>query len=263
MSYPYFDLPTLLSLADSGAYGGNRVLSANSAVLALCAGVWLSELENWQGAGYNLTDDEIDEIDEIVATCQYEVMTENGGSVGAYQLIDEQEYTSDETDLTFENFDASEFSMLKLLISGLHSDTTTARDDPLQIKLNSVGTAGPYNSVSSLVNASGLTVTEYTGSVIGIRPHGVCGGTLGGLRTIGFFELTIVNPRDTYWKQMNWSGGIPSQRVGEALVSHGVGYFERTQPITKIEVAPSVGTGFEVGGVSEPDALRCSLYGVN
>jgi hypothetical protein len=68
------DLPTLQAMVALGGYGGQANLSVSTSLLGLSAATFLSNLDIWQGAGYYLTEDEIDEIDELVDRLQSELM---------------------------------------------------------------------------------------------------------------------------------------------------------------------------------------------
>lgn len=63
-------------LVSDGGYGGTLELSNATVLVAL---LFLSEANNqkhWQGSSYNLTQSEIDEIDEIVANAMGELMSD-------------------------------------------------------------------------------------------------------------------------------------------------------------------------------------------
>lgn len=68
------NLPSLQALIALGGYGGRGNLTPSSAVLGLSAALFLSDLSIWQGAGDTLTDDEIDDIDEIIAQLECDLM---------------------------------------------------------------------------------------------------------------------------------------------------------------------------------------------
>jgi len=67
-------LPEIKDLIDDGGYGGRGVLSTASSALGLSAALFLADLNLWSGAGYYLTDNEIDEIQEMVADLENELM---------------------------------------------------------------------------------------------------------------------------------------------------------------------------------------------
>lgn len=79
------NLSEIQGLGSSGAYDGTFTLSGDSAALCLS---WLAILRhfNWEGAGYELTDAEKDDIDEMIATALLELMLEatvDGTPLGA------------------------------------------------------------------------------------------------------------------------------------------------------------------------------------
>jgi hypothetical protein len=67
-------LSEIQSLAASPDYGGRGFLQPSSAVLGLSWALYLSNLSNWQGAGYKLTDSEIDDIQAMVAQLEEDLM---------------------------------------------------------------------------------------------------------------------------------------------------------------------------------------------
>jgi len=74
-----FDLATILALADGGGYGGGRTLTPNSAALLLCSAAYFLDYNRWQGAEFELTDDEIDTIDALVAQLELDLQVASGG----------------------------------------------------------------------------------------------------------------------------------------------------------------------------------------
>jgi microcystin-dependent protein len=76
------NLPDLKTLAAEGNYAVFTVLSAFSAVLLLSASrAFLHNPRFWTGAGFPLTDAELDEIDELVSEAEYELMQNTLGLV--------------------------------------------------------------------------------------------------------------------------------------------------------------------------------------
>ncbi|MEE9580990.1 MAG: hypothetical protein V3V74_06730, partial [Nitrosomonadaceae bacterium] len=49
-------------------------MQPSSAVLGLSAALFLSDLRIWRGAGYKLTDDEIDDIQAMIAQLENDLM---------------------------------------------------------------------------------------------------------------------------------------------------------------------------------------------
>ncbi len=72
-------LPALQALLADGGYGGRAYLEGPTSALGLSAALLLSNLNLWQGDGYYLTVDEIDEIQEMVAQLESDLM--NTGSM--------------------------------------------------------------------------------------------------------------------------------------------------------------------------------------
>lgn len=68
------NLPALQALIDLGGYGGRGNNNPSSAVLGLSAALFLSDLSIWQGAGDTLTDAEIDDIEELIAQLENDLM---------------------------------------------------------------------------------------------------------------------------------------------------------------------------------------------
>ncbi len=89
-------LEEILDLAASGAYEVNAALSDESAALILSMAVSIGNPWHWIGAGYELTDNEIDVIHNMIAQMVDEVMTEgwipNGGNgeMSVALIVEEQ-----------------------------------------------------------------------------------------------------------------------------------------------------------------------------
>lgn len=67
-------LADIQALAASPDYGGRGFLQPSSAALGLSAALFLSDLTLWQGAGYKLTDGEIDDIQAMIAQLEEDLM---------------------------------------------------------------------------------------------------------------------------------------------------------------------------------------------
>ncbi|GAI34773.1 unnamed protein product, partial [marine sediment metagenome] len=138
-------LPAILELASSGAYAGIYDLSNNTATTILCVAVWLSNINNWDGAGYSLTDDEIDQIRALVAELDSEIMQEVE-NVGDFVKIASAVALEDVASLTIDNFDEGDWLTFKLVISGMKTDYDGNWPDHVMLKLNGDGNAGNYHS---------------------------------------------------------------------------------------------------------------------
>ena len=69
------NLANIQALGASSDYGGRGFLQPQSAALGLSAAHFLSDLSLWQGAGYTLTDGEIDDIQSIIADLENDLIT--------------------------------------------------------------------------------------------------------------------------------------------------------------------------------------------
>ncbi len=67
-------LADIQTLATSPDYGGRGLIQPSTAVLGLSAALFLSDLSIWQGAGYELTDAEIDDIQAMIAQLEEDLM---------------------------------------------------------------------------------------------------------------------------------------------------------------------------------------------
>ena len=260
MAHPSFDLSVLLALADSGAYGGIRVLSANSAVLTLCAGVWLSELENWQGAGDALTQDEIDTIEEMVATLEFEAQYDAEADVSDYVLLDQQNFVADVASIVFEDYGDFSFQRYSVELSGLMSDRNGG-EDFLVVQLNDDAVAADYVTTSNIVRTGGSDF-YHVDDRPGYFVYGACGAEYSGIMGIGVLLMSIFQPQSDNQNRMSYTSGISGQYATRSHLCQGVGWFKNTDKVDKIEIYPYAGTTFLVGGEDEPDNLNVSLYGV-
>ena len=67
-------LADIQALAASIDYGGRGYVQPSSAALGLSAALFLSDLTVWRGAGYKLTDGEIDDIEAMIAQLEEDLM---------------------------------------------------------------------------------------------------------------------------------------------------------------------------------------------
>lgn len=74
-------LSEIQSLAAEGGYAGLSFLSQETAACILSAAVWLHREYAWIGDEHNLSESELDEIDELVSTLEYEVMQAAIGTI--------------------------------------------------------------------------------------------------------------------------------------------------------------------------------------
>lgn len=74
MARVLLSLPILVDLANAGGYSGIAALSNESAALILSASFWIGDLSNWVGDGLELTTEEADRIDGMVAKMEDEIM---------------------------------------------------------------------------------------------------------------------------------------------------------------------------------------------
>jgi len=81
MSGAKLNLAELQSMIALGGYGGRGNNTPSTALLGLSAALFLSDLDIWQGAGDALTDAEIDDIEELVAQLEYDLMVEGDSPV--------------------------------------------------------------------------------------------------------------------------------------------------------------------------------------
>ncbi len=114
-------LATLLDLAASGAYGGNRNLSASTEATVRCAGVILSSLSSWQPEGLEFTESETDQIAAIVAALEYEVSRESSVE-GSMQLISTQLITTPVASITWDELSGQSYVLKSSVVSSYPSD---------------------------------------------------------------------------------------------------------------------------------------------
>lgn len=81
MPRPYLIISDIEALAGSGAYSGLAALNNYSVAILLSALTFVRLHSNWQGAGYTLTDAEIDKVDAWIAQIEVELMTSTIGMI--------------------------------------------------------------------------------------------------------------------------------------------------------------------------------------
>lgn len=257
-------LVEIQNLANSLAYGGERILSGNTAATLLCVAAWLSDLNVWDGVADDLSVDEIDEIDELVADIVHELISGDEPIVSDYVKIAEAIATSDCASLTIDNFDAGTFNMFKLFISGLKTNYANMYTDGILIQFNDYDENSDYNSFSTYDNIAQAYryqhLVDSPGMVMewGIPTEFVSNDD------VGNFEATIARPqssdRKTIVGECVQSGTvsirIPISRMQGSLVT--------PMWITSITVLPRLGSLFKINPTySEyPDELRMTLYGL-
>lgn len=256
------DLANINALADSGAYGGNRSLSPTTAATILCSALWMSDPENWQGAGYELTVDEIDEIEALVAELQYETMTEEEGTVGNFIKIAETIVTADSAEVYVDDFLSGDYIAFKLIIQGMLSNYASNWPDHVEVEFNDVQSNGAYASYGRFFyNAAPVNYENilnypanllYWGAAAAQQSTGIWGHT----------EMTIFMPEVTGWKAFNavsTQGGYVANKLSAII---GTGSIIIVGALTKILVRPYYGTSFLAGGANEPSEMRMTLYGL-
>ncbi|MCK5603068.1 hypothetical protein KAR91_14385 [Candidatus Pacearchaeota archaeon] len=81
------NLPALQALIALGGYGGRGNNAPSTSVIGLSAALFLSDLTIWQGAGDTLTSGEIDDIQELVAQLECDLMmTDNDYPIDRVKL---------------------------------------------------------------------------------------------------------------------------------------------------------------------------------
>jgi len=256
------DLANITALADSGAYGGNRSLSPTSAAIILCAALWMSELDNWQGAGSELTENEIDEIEEFVAELQYEVMTESEGAMGDLIKIAETVVTTDNAEVYVDDFLSGDYIAFKLIVQGMLSNYASNWPDHVEVEYNDIQSNGAYTSYGRFfyngtpINYQNLLDYPanllYWASAAAQQDSGIW----------GHFELTVFMPQivgQKTYSSVSVQAGFTGTKISNTVGSGGI-YI--AQPLTKILVRPLYGTSFLAGGGGEPPEMRMTLYGM-
>ena len=256
------DLAQINDLADSGAYGGGRILSPTSAATILSAGVWLSDLQNWQGAGYDLTEDEIDEIEALVAELEYEVMTEEGSEVADYVKIAESIYTSDVAEPYVDNFDSGDWKLFKIYLQGLRTDSSVSWVDHIEVEWNddtddetyySYGRFNYYGTAQQYENIANYPANLfYYAAPTSLSSSGVQ----------ALVEYTVYSPQVEGYKGAEYRAVNPGYVTQRLTHVRGVNSILITDDLEKILLRSNAGTTFVVGGVGEPDELRMSVYGL-
>jgi len=84
MPRPYLVMSEIEALASSGAYAGMAILNNTSVAILLSALQFVAQYSNWQGASYDLTQSEKDDIDFWIAQAETELMTASIGLVVAF-----------------------------------------------------------------------------------------------------------------------------------------------------------------------------------
>lgn len=253
----------MLELAASGAYSGGYELTDETAATILCVAVWLSNINNWDGAGYDLTLDEIDQIRALVAQLENDITQEAEG-VGDYKLLDQVSANADVSDLTLDDWDADGYQFYRLIVSGLKTnDASTADSAVLQLNGNTTVTdynqqvVFSYNATQAIISSVGTHAgfVIYYCATAATAPSGTFGG----------FTADFFNPDSHHDKKLlQWDAAKGSEVANTVGREVGTGWFEDRDPIDEIKLLPYTGTEFLVDLLDDddPSFLVMSLYGL-
>lgn len=258
------DLAQITALADSGAYGGNRVLSPTSSATILCAGVWLSDLGNWQGAGYDLTEEEIDEIEELVAELQFEIMTEGEAAVSSYTKIAETVITSPAASVAIDNFDSGDFQAYELWVSGLKGNGGVIWIEDVKLRFNEDDTAANYFTFGQYQDIATQTQYQAVANYSGFRLFWVSSTAQGVASAIGHFKLRVYAPQVDDNKYIEYRGTSSYPGTNYGVMLKGTGIWSGSDDVEHMEIFPDVSSLFDVdpGESDAPSELRMTLYGL-
>jgi hypothetical protein len=259
------DLADIQALAASGAYGGHRLLSGATAALVLCSGVWLSELDNWQGADIELTQAEIDDIQAIVAELEYETMTESESAVGHYTKIAENIITEDVALVSLDDFDSGDFQSYELWITGLKTNYNISWIDHVQVQLNDDDTSADYDTLSIFEDVDSYARYENIGTFPGIEMYWAASTIYRTGAAIGHVKMLLYAPQGDDHKTVEWEGTASDYLAGRLIRTKGVGIYKSEDPIIKLEISPVEGSLFVVDpdNPDKPSELRMTLYGLS
>lgn len=258
------NLDILQALAASGAYGGFRDLSPETAVTILSAGVWLSNLTNWQGVGDELTPLEIDEIEALVAELEFETMTEEGAPVGSYIKIAEAVAVEDIASLTVDDFDSGVFHSYELVIHGMKSNSVATWVDHVKMTMNGGVAATDYDFYGRLFYNAVNIDYENIGTFAGIPLLWAASTSTVSGQSIGDCRVFFPDPQGDDFKRCNYRAdvfGFATQRI---IYTEGVGVWENESTLSSIKIEPNEGTLFKIDPDSNffPSELRMTLYGL-
>lgn len=258
-----FNLPKIEALAAGGIYGGKRLLSSDGGVLLLCAAAYLSDLNQWQGASYDLTDAEIDTIKAMVAQATEDLLAETEDGVGDYVKLVENVYTSNVVEPTLSGIEPTDYRALKILVSGLMTNWGSSWVARIKLHMNGVKLANKYFGYGTLSYAgtvfNGATLTTDTGIIL---PYVAAADD----RTSTFYgvlELTIFNPDVGNEKHIFYNGMVANDTQDEMGHFTGQGSVKDANEVTAISFVPVDGSTFLVGGdTTQPNELRLTAYGL-
>lgn len=257
-------LPTLQALATQTDYGGDFVITSQTAVVSLSAAVWLQNYDNWQGSGDTLTTSEKDEIDALVA----ELISENMGGGGAmtqdFVKLGESVYTSDVVTPDVSDLDVTGFRSLKILISGMLTNYSGNWVDSVLLTFNGSIASPLYNSFGYFMYGSTNAKLE----VIGTRPGlNLAYASVSQPPNLGYFgnvEITVFNPSGNETKHISFDASLGGASASRIVRVSGTGTWKSMEIIDQISITPYDGTTFMIDTAKpiEPDELRLSVYGV-
>jgi len=239
-------------------------LSATSEAIILCAGVWLSNLNNWKGDDYELTEDEIDIIDYFVAELESDVMTAIGENVSAFEKIAEEIITEDAENVEITGFEDGEFQAYELWISGLQTDYTGNYVDHIDIQINEDERTSVYFSLSIFENSASYVRYEHIANVAGLRLYWAASSSQTSDASVGHVKIRFYAPQSDDYKTIEWSGTANDMTAGKMIKTKGTGNWGNEDAIESIKISPVLGTTFKVdpGEHTRPSELKMTLYGL-
>lgn len=256
------DLVKLQTLANEGGYAGSFTLSDESAIVALSSALWLDNLDIWQGANDFLTEDEIDEIKELTANLQYELMT-HVSTGGNMQKIGSASINTDTATVYIDDIDEGEWIAFKLIIQGMLSNYTENYPDHVELEINDIQQNNAYSSYGRFFYKDNQISYE---SILNYPYNFLYWAAAAGEADVGIWgnaELRFHNPLDTGHKAFSYeavTAGYAANRLNRCA---GVGGIFIASAIDKILIRPYYGTSWLAGGSEEPDELTMTLYGLS
>ena len=255
-------LAKIKALSTSGAYGGQRLLTSLSEVTSLSGSLFLSDLENWQGVGDELTIAEVDEIKAIVAGIEYDNMVESGGGVSDYVKIGEAEATADVAELAIDSIDSGDWIMWKLVIRNMLSNYVGNWVDSCELECNDLASNPTYTSYGELNYFLSTTKLQNVFNHPAAVLYYASAANVSGNGVYGHAVVDIFNPVSPGWKSTSYTSAQSGTAAIQSARNTGTNGIFIVGDLTKLLIRPNAGTLWLVGGMNEPPTLNMELYGI-
>lgn len=254
------NLAALQNLAAIGGYGGLRQLSDGTVVTLLSAINVLLGRGWWQGAGYELTDEEYDEIDSLLSSASYELVQDVSGG-GSVELITSQIYTAPTASAVVSWTPSTEYYMMECVFQGLRGGNSAYFTHGKLIFNEDVNAANyragyQWAEETAHVYYKAPTTNQYI-HLYGVGYGASVPSDYSGCVSIRIFQTNRYNTRHTIQGILG-SNMYTATSFSASIMS---ATYKSSALLWRITLIPDTSSYWYVGDTPYPPELSVKLYG--